>query len=84
MWHKQMQIALVEQDTDKLAQLIQDPLEFDTLEEMQSAQYLLAEAVKLLRTLQNETSLTMKKIKQNIDFLKSTQDKTRAKLDKRF
>lgn len=84
MWHKQMQIALVEQDTDKLAQLIQDPLEFDTLEEMQSAQYLLAEAVKLLRTLQNETSITMKKIKQNIDFLKATQDKTRAKLDKRF
>lgn len=84
MWHKEMQIALVEQDTDKLAQLIQKPLEFETLEEMQSAQYLLAEAVKLLKTLQNETSLTMKKIKQNIDFLKATQDKSTSKLDKRF
>ena len=84
MWHKEMQIALVEQDTDKLAQLIQKPLEFETLEEMQSAQYLLAEAVKLLKTLQNETSITMKKIKQNIDFLKATQDKTTSKLDKRF
>lgn len=84
MWHKEMQIALVEKDTDKLAQLIQRPLEFETLEEMQSAQYLLAEAAKLLRTLQNETSTTMKKIKQNIDFLNATQDKSTSKLDKRF
>ncbi|MCD6259491.1 MAG: hypothetical protein J7J31_07800 [Helicobacteraceae bacterium] len=84
MWHKEMQIALVEKDTDKLAELIQRPLEFETLEEMQSAQYLLAEAAKLLRRLQNETSTTMKKIKQNIDFLSATQDKSTSKLDKRF
>jgi hypothetical protein len=84
MWHKEMQVALVTQDIDKLSELIDQPLAFETLEEMEHAQYLFAEAVKLLRTLQNETSLTMKKIKQNIDFLKATQGKSKGKLDKHF
>lgn len=84
MWHKEMQIALVEKDTDKLSELIQRPLEFETLEEMQSAQYLFAEAAKLLHTLQDETSYAMKKIKKNIDFLKATQESSTSKLDKRF
>jgi hypothetical protein len=84
MWHRQMQVALVEKDVDTIKELIEAPLEFETLEEMQSAQYLLANAAELLHALQNETSSSMQKLKKNREFLQATQTKSKNKLDTRF
>ena len=79
-----MQVALIEQDISKIAELIAAPLEFDTAQEMQSAQYLLAHAAELLHTLQDETGVAMRKLKKNREFLQATQEKIASKLDTRF
>jgi hypothetical protein len=45
---------------------------------------LLREAMELIYTLKDETALTLKQLKKNIDFLKSTQTQTQNRLDVRF
>lgn len=84
MWLEQMQVALVEKDIDTIKELIEAPLAFETPQEMQKAQYLLANAAELLQTLKKETALAMSKIKKNREFLQATQDKLKNKLDTRF
>lgn len=84
LWHEQMQIALVEQDIEKLDQLTGQSLVFTTKKERERALYLLAEASKLMHTLQNQTLQTMQKLKKNREFLQATQESSLHKLNKRF
>ena len=81
MWHKKMQIAIVEQDADAIAELIAHPLEFETLEQMIEAQYLLAEATAFIQGLKEQSTATMKQLKKNIDFLKVSERKSSNRLD---
>jgi len=81
MWHKKMQIAIVEQDADAIEELIAEPLEFETLEQMREAQYLLAEASALIHTLKDKTAQTMQQLKKNIDFMKVSEKKSPNRLD---
>ncbi|MBA3026548.1 MAG: hypothetical protein FP820_09075 [Sulfurimonas sp.] len=81
MWNKALQIAIVEKNADKIKELLDTPSNFATLEEVQEARYLLAEASELMHELKDDTARTMKQIKKNIDFLSSTQAKKSNKLD---
>ncbi|MBU1216475.1 hypothetical protein KJ870_00910 [bacterium] len=81
MWNKALQIAIVEKNVDKIKELLDTPSNFATLEEVQEARYLLAEASELMHELKDDTARTMKQIKKNIDFLSSTQAKKSNKLD---
>jgi actin-related protein len=81
MWLSSLQVAIVEKDTDKLDELLDELPKFKDEVEMKKASYLLREALELLYTLQDETSESMKQIKKNLDFLDSTQNKPTNKLD---
>ncbi|ABB43485.1 hypothetical protein Suden_0204 [Sulfurimonas denitrificans DSM 1251] len=84
MWIKKLQIAIIEKDADTISILIETTPKFESVKEIESAIYLLKEANEVMHTLKNETALTMKQLKKNIDFLESTQPQIRSKLDLRF
>jgi hypothetical protein len=81
MWLNQLKIAIVEKNTDKLDKLFNDIPELQTQEEIAQALTLTQEATSLVSNLKNETSLSMKQMKKNIDFLKSTQAPRSSRLD---
>ncbi|WP_373036537.1 hypothetical protein [Sulfurimonas sp.] len=81
MWLKKLQIAVIEKNTDAIESLLDTAPEFDNIKDVESAMYLLREAAELVYTLKDETALTIKQLKKNIDFLKSTQPATKNKLD---
>lgn len=81
MWLKRLQVAIVEKNTDELARLLDEPLEFKNKEEIKSAMHLLAEAFKIVHEMKGETAAVMLQLKKNIDFLKSTQERSSNKLD---
>ena len=84
MWLNKLQIAIVEKDVDKLDELLEQMPEFKDKDEMIKAACLLKEALNLLYTLKDQTSESMKQIKKNLDFLSSTQNKPKNKLDVKF
>jgi len=81
MWLTKFKIALVEKDTEKLSELMENIPKLESVDEMQEAFYLTKEAQELVSTLQSETATSMKQIKQNLNFLKSTQEPKVSKLD---
>ena len=72
MWINKFKIAIVQRDTQKIEQLLDDVPDFPTIDEAKEASHLMREAMELLITLQDETSASMKKIKNNINFLRSS------------
>jgi hypothetical protein len=84
MWLNKLQIAIIEKDTDKIDELTKELPEFENKEQMQKASYLLKEAATLLFELKDETSHAMRQIKKNIDFINSTQNKPKNKLDVKY
>jgi len=81
MWLNQLQIAIIEKDTDKLDELLNTLPEFENEEEMQKASYLLKEALELLYTLKDKTSHSMQQIKKSLQFIGATQNNYSTKLD---
>lgn len=84
MWIKKLQIAIIEKDADAINTLIETMPKFENIKDIESAMYLLREANEIIHTLKNETALTMKQLKKNIDFLESTQPQIKNLLDLRF
>ena len=81
MWLTKLKIAIVEKNTDSLESLLDDIPELTEKEEVDQAIYLLREATELLYRLQDETKISMGKIKKNIAFLRSTERRKINKLD---
>ena len=81
MWLTNLKIAIVEKNTDRLNELVEDIPQLEKKEDINQAIYLLKEATELVLSLQNETSTSMKQMKKNINFLKSTEHKTSNRLD---
>ena len=81
MWLNKFKIAIVNQDTDAIDRLLNEMPKFSDVSDMQEAKYLLKEATSLMERLKDKTKSSMKQIKQNINFLKSTQANTKSTLD---
>ena len=81
MWLTNLKIAIIEKNTDALSDLLDDIPELSKADDIEQAIYLLREAVELLHTLQDETELSMGKIKKNLAFLRSTEVQSSKKLD---
>ena len=81
MWLTKLKIAVVEKDTDRLSSLMESIPKLESIEDMTAALYLIREAEELVYTLQDETSASMKQIKKNLAFLKSTEAQKTSKLD---
>lgn len=81
MWLTKLKIAIVERNPDALNKLLDDIPQLGEQKEIEEAIYLLKEADRLIHTLKDETSASMKQIKKNLDFLRSNDIPTSKKLD---
>ena len=84
MWLNKLKIAIVEKNTDALGELMEDIPQLTDADDIQEAIHLLKEATELVHTLKNKTSISMKQIKKNLQFLRSTDIPTSTKLDIRL
>ena len=84
MWIKRLQIAIIEKNAEAIDTLMGETPEFENTRDIETAMYLLREALELIYTLKDETAVTIKQLKKNINFLASTQTQTHNKLDVRF
>jgi len=81
MWLNKLKIAIIEKNVDLLSELADNIPELTDAKDIQEAIFLLREASELVHTLKDKTSNSMKQIKKNIDFLRSTEIPTSKKLD---
>ncbi len=81
MWNNKFKVALITKNTKELDKLILEMPQFETLDEMQEAFYLMNHAKELLESLKDETALSMKKVKDTIRYLELTQTNNIQKLD---
>ncbi|MDQ7045246.1 MAG: hypothetical protein Q9M32_04955, partial [Sulfurimonas sp.] len=65
MWLKQLTIAIVEKDTDKLSKLMEEVPELTKKEDLDSAICLLAEATQLTTSLRDDTQKSMIQMQKN-------------------
>ncbi|DAB28360.1 MAG: hypothetical protein A2513_05545 [Sulfurimonas sp. RIFOXYD12_FULL_33_39] len=72
MWLNKLKIAVVEKNIDSLGKLLDNIPQLESKKEMEEALYLLREASEIVHTLKDKTSASMKQIKKNLDFLRST------------
>lgn len=84
MWIQKLEIAIIERDADAIDALMDITPEFENPKDIESAMYLLREALEVVYTLKDETAYTIKQLKKNINFLASTQTQTQNRLDVRF
>ena len=71
LWLNKFKSALVLKEVESLDLLIKSMPEFDDLDEMQEAYYLMAQAKTFLESLRDEERHKMNKIKKNMEFIKS-------------
>jgi hypothetical protein len=81
MWHSELEIAIIEKDSQKIGELVNSLPDFKTVNEMKEAQYLLAEADDLLNDMREDAANTMRHLKKHIEFLKSTQEPSQNGFD---
>ena len=81
MWLNKLKIAIIEKNPNALGKLLDDIPQLQSSKEIEEAIYLLKEATSLVESLKDETKASMKQIKKNLDFLRSTDIPTSNKLD---
>ncbi|MBE0513956.1 hypothetical protein [Sulfurimonas sp.] len=81
MWLNRLKIAVVEKNPNALDKLLDDIPQLQNPKEIEEAIYLLREATSLMNNLKDQTKASMKQIKKNLDFLRSTDIPTSKKLD---
>ena len=72
MWLDQFKIALINQNLEKLISLQTSQPSFLTLDEMQTAAAFIKQALLLFKNEQLQMSQSMRLLKKNIEFQKST------------
>lgn len=81
MWLKNFKLAIVQKDAGKIASLLDDMPQFETLSEIEEAAWLTKEAINVISELQDESQSAMIQIQKNIKFLESTQAESSKNLD---
>lgn len=74
-WAKALQIALVEEDELAMEKLIEELPQFETLEQMKEAAYMMQEVHNFLSKKKNDYASKMLKIKKQKEFLNTTAKK---------
>lgn len=81
MWLNKLKIAVIEKNFSSIDRLLDNIPKLESQKEIQEAIYLLKEASDIADTLRDDTSKSMKQIKKNLNFLRSTDIPTSKKLD---
>ncbi len=81
MWLKKLQLAIIEQNPELIDTLVREMPKFESVDDMKRAAALVSEALKLLHRLKNETASSLKQLKKHKDFLESTMQSQKNRLD---
>jgi len=81
MWLTKLKIAIVEKNTDSINTLLDQTPNFEKIEDVKEAMYLLKEAFELVYGLRDETAQSMEQLKKNMEFINSTQPANKNSLD---
>lgn len=81
MWLDRLKVAIVQQDTHLLEELLDDIPHLQTKEELDSAVVLIEQAVAMVKRLQDETAESMQQIKKTKEFVTSTLRQKKHKFD---
>lgn len=71
-WINQLKIAIVEENENRIEELLTDLPQFSSLKEMQSAAYLMQEAHNFLTRKKDEYASKLVKLKKQKEFLNSS------------
>jgi len=81
MWLNNFKIAVIEKNIDSIKSLLEEMPEFKDLNSMKEAIYLIKEAAAFLQEKKSSMSLEMQQIRKNMDFLNSTNSKSKSSFD---
>jgi hypothetical protein len=81
MWLKKFKLALIKKEVETMETLLDEMPEFDTLDELKEAAYLIKEAYGIMTQLQSENEKVLGQLRKNIQFLNATQHEAPTKLD---
>ena len=81
MWLNQLKVAVVQRDTELLSSLLDDIPALEDAQDIETAIYLLQEATTIMHQLKDETAVSMKQIKKNIDYLNSSVADQKSQFD---
>ncbi|MCI4406441.1 MAG: hypothetical protein JHC35_04020 [Sulfuricurvum sp.] len=84
MWLTELKTALVLEDSKAISELLDEMPQFDTIAQMEEASYLLMQVKTFIEREKAQTAHTLQQIKNNINFLKSTQTETPSSLNLKF
>jgi len=84
MWLSKLKIAVIEKDVVKLKKLLDNVPKLQEDREVQEALYLLEEATLQMQKSKDEVLVSMRQIKKNVDFLRSTETGSLKNLDIRL
>ncbi len=80
-WIDRFKIALIEEDESAMADLLASMPDFESVEEMRSAQQLIAQAIELFKGKKAEVARMMKEIETSRKFLTSETSELPNRLD---
>jgi len=81
VWLNQLKVAVVQRDTELLSSLLDDIPALEDAQDIETAIYLLQEATAIMQQLKDETAVSMKQIKKNIDYLNSSVADQKSQFD---
>lgn len=81
MWLQDFKIALIEENVEKMHQLLDEIPQFQSIKELQDAQYLIANALKDTTAQKNKISTILSELKKSSSFVKSSYDTKSYKLN---
>jgi hypothetical protein len=84
MWLKTLKTALILEDIETISTLIDTMPQFETLEQMEEASYLLMQSKTYLEKGKAHTAQILQQLKSNLNFLKSTQEEFPSSLNLKF
>ena len=84
MWLAKLKKALILEDIEQLSILLDEMPQFDSIEQMEEASYLLIQTKALIENHKSHTAQIMQQLKNNLNFLKSTQIESPSSLNLKF
>lgn len=84
MWLSKLKTALVLEEIERISSLLDEMPQFDTIEQMEEAAFLLQQSKTLLEQKKIQTAQTLQQLKNSLDFLKSTETQQAHSLNLKF
>lgn len=84
MWLTKFKTALILEDFDSISGLLDEMPQFETLQQMEEVSYLLAQTKTSVEKHKSQTAHVLQQLKNNLNFLKSTQTEPPSSLNLKF